>query len=110
MLDSKSTFHVRTVAGGKEREAHLVVFAIDRPKIAGLHLAALLATRLDRRLIHRLYSTGADRAELRVIDGLQQRDRSLAQLSQPGSTHIKATVLQSLVLPVQRQVISKLVY
>src|SRR4051812_18319473 len=101
MLDSEGPFHVLTVARRKEGEAHLVELTVDRPEVAGFHLAALLATGLGRGLIHRLYAAGSDRVELRVIDGLQQRDRPLAQLSQPGPAHIKATALQPLVLSIQ---------
>src|SRR6266852_288506 len=98
MLDSERTLYVLPVTGGEEREAHLIVLAVNRPEVSGLHLAALLATGLDRRLVHGLYTAGPDRVELCVIDGLQQRDRPLSQLRQPRSADIDAAVLQALML------------
>jgi hypothetical protein len=69
------------------------VSALHRPEIGELHLAALLASGLDRGLIHRFHPVRSDRVELSVVDGLQQRDRLLAQLRQPGSADLNATVL-----------------
>jgi hypothetical protein len=68
--------------GGKERKADFVRFAVDRPEVAGLHLAAAGATRFDRGLIHRLDTDQADRGKLCLVDRAKQADDALGGLRQ----------------------------
>src|SRR3569833_1948401 len=75
MFESKRTLHVLPLARVKKCEAHLVELTIDWPEVAGLHFAALLATVLDRRLIHGLDATGPDGAKLCLVYGLLGEDR-----------------------------------
>ena len=57
-----------------EREAHLIELAVDRPEVAGVHLAVAGASGLDRRLVHGLDAARADRGVLRLVDRRQQAD------------------------------------
>src|SRR5690349_8969517 len=102
MIDSEESVHTLSLPGGQERETHLVVSTIDWPEVADFHLATLLASSLDRRLVHRLHAVRPDRVKLRVVDGFQQRDRLLTQLRQPGTTDLNAAVQEPLMLTIQR--------
>ncbi len=82
-LQSQHFAHLSVRAGGEEGETDLVLLPVDRPEIAGLHLAAPRAARFDRRLVHRGDAAQTDRGELRRIDRLQQSDRALCELRQP---------------------------
>src|SRR6185437_4421499 len=96
--------HMLASAGGKEREAHLIEFPVDWPEVAGLHLAVTGAAGLDGRLVHRDHAACSDRAELRLVEGLEQPDRLLGDLRQPRAGYPDGTVLQALMLPVQGRV------
>jgi len=85
------------------------MFTVNRPEVAGLHLATTAQAGLDRGLVHRDDAAGTDRIELRRVDGFEQLCRLLHQLCQPRPAGLEAGLLQALVLAVQRQVPAELV-
>ena len=111
-LDRRQTerfFDVLDPATLEERETDLVQFAINRPEIRGLQLPRSGTPGLDRRLVHRLDARGADRGELRLVDGREQRNGLLPDLRQPRPADRDAAIGKTLVLAVERQVVGKLV-
>ena len=64
---------------------------------------------LDRGLVHGLHAGGPDRGELRGVDRLQQADRALGDMGEPGAADGDPGRFQPLVLAVQRQVPGKFV-
>ena len=110
LLEPQRLLYVLVPARLEEREAHLVVLAIDRPEVRRVHLARPGAPGLDRRLVHRLDAAGADRRELRLVDGLEQLRALLHQLRQPWPAELEARRDQPLVLPVQRKLPRELVH
>src|SRR6202030_1654523 len=80
------------------------MLAVDRPEVAGLHLAVAGASGLDRRLVHGLDATRADRGQLGLVDRREQADESLSQLRQPRPADPDAGGTEALMLAVKRDV------
>ncbi len=93
----------------RERKHDLVPVAVDRPEVAGLHLAPTLPTGLDRRLVHRYDVACQHRCPLSLVDRLQQISRAVHQPGQGRSGQADSGRCHPLVLAIQRQVIDELV-
>jgi hypothetical protein len=93
-----------------EWEAHFIELPVDRPEIAGVHLAVTGASGFDRRLVHGFDAAGADRGELGLVDRGEQSDDSLGDLGQLGPTDPDATGAQALMLAIQGNVPSEFIH
>ena len=74
-------------------EADLLALPVHRPEPGGAHLALDCPPGFYRRLIHCDDAALLDRDQLGLVNRLQQRDRLLAQLGEPGAGEIKTSTL-----------------